>query len=319
MEEIKKELIIIGSGPAGIGAAIYAYRAGIDFSITDKYVSGGQIINTEYIENYPGFYQDVSGFELMDNMKKHLDKFEVSIDEFCEITEVLQNKFSKEKSLKSKGKNFICKSENKIFYSVSVILATGASPSKLGKEGEDALIGRGVSFCATCDAALYRDKTVAVVGGGNAAIEEAIFLTKFAKKVYIIHRRDELRASKLIQERAFANKKLEFLLSTEILKFSGSEKLEKLFLNNNKTNKTSELSLDGVFEYVGLLPNTEAFKNLIDTDKNGFVITDENMAASLKGIFAAGDVRKTPLRQVITAVSDGALAATSVEKYLAQR
>ncbi|MHB1252686.1 MAG: thioredoxin-disulfide reductase [Candidatus Humimicrobiaceae bacterium] len=308
MKKINKELLIIGAGPAGLGAAIYAYRAGIDFSIADKYMAGGQIITTDEIDNYPGFYNDISGYDLMQNIISHVKKFGVQINEFCDITAINTSKDSEKK--------FICSSEEFEFNSAAIIFATGASPKRLGAEGEDGLIGKGVSFCATCDGALYKNKTVAVIGGGNAAIEEALFLTKFADKVYLIHRRDELRAVKVIQEKAFANKKMTFILSSEVIKFIGKNRVEEIVLKNKKTNKIKNLKIDGVFEYVGINPNSLLLKDIVEFDEYGYIIADKNLQTSFPGIFAAGDIRNSVLKQVITAVADGALAATSAEKFL---
>ncbi|MCX6346933.1 MAG: thioredoxin-disulfide reductase [Actinobacteria bacterium] len=308
MEKVNKELLIIGAGPAGLGAAIYAYRAGIDFSIADKYMAGGQIITTDEIDNYPGFYEEISGYDLMQNIISHVKKFGVQINEFCEITAINKSKDNEKK--------FICTSEEFEFNVNAVIFATGASPKRLGVEGEDALIGKGISFCATCDGALLKNKTVAVVGGGNSAIEEALFLTKFADKVYLIHRRDELRAVKVIQEKAFANKKMAFILSSEIIKFIGKDRIEEIVLKNKKTDKVKNLKIDGVFEYVGINPNSLLLDGLADFDEFGYIIADKNLQTSVTGIFTAGDIRNSVLKQVITAVADGALAATSAEKFL---
>ena len=308
MEKVNKELLIIGAGPAGLGAAIYAYRAGIDFSIADKYMAGGQIITTDEIDNYPGFYEEISGYDLMQNIISHVKKFGVQINEFCEITAINKSKDNEKK--------FICTSEEFEFNVNAVIFATGASPKRLGVEGEDALIGKGISFCATCDGALLKNKTVAVIGGGNSAIEEALFLTKFADKVYLIHRRDELRAVKVIQEKAFANKKIAFILSSEIIKFIGKDRIEEIVLKNKKTDKVKNLKIDGVFEYVGINPNSLLLDGLADFDEFGYIIADKNLQTSVTGIFTAGDIRNSVLKQVITAVADGALAATSAEKFL---
>ncbi|HEY5500694.1 MAG TPA: thioredoxin-disulfide reductase [Candidatus Humimicrobiaceae bacterium] len=310
MEKVNKELLIIGAGPAGLGAAIYAYRAGIDFSIADKYMAGGQIITTDEIDNYPGFYEEISGYDLMQNIISHVKKFGVQINEFCEITAINKSKDNEKK--------FICTSEEFEFNVNAVIFATGASPKRLGVEGEDALIGKGISFCATCDGALLKNKTVAVVGGGNSAIEEALFLTKFADKVYLIHRRDELRAVKVIQEKAFANKKMAFILSSEIIKFIGKDRIEEIVLKNKKTDKVKNLKIDGVFEYVGINPNSLLLDGLADFDEFGYIIADKNLQTSVTGIFTAGDIRNSVLKQVITAVADGALAATSAEKFLSE-
>ncbi|MHB1376433.1 MAG: thioredoxin-disulfide reductase [Candidatus Humimicrobiaceae bacterium] len=308
MKKVNKELLIVGAGPAGLGAAIYAYRAGIDFSIADKYMAGGQITTTDEIDNYPGFYEEISGYDLMQNVISHVKKFGVQINEFCEITAINKSK--------NNEKKFICTSEEFEFNVDTVIFATGASPKRLGVDGEDALIGKGISFCATCDGALLKNKTVAVIGGGNSAIEEALFLTKFADKVYLIHRRDELRAVKVIQEKAFANKKMTFILSSEIIKFIGKDRIEEIVLKNKKTDKVKNLKIDGVFEYVGINPNSLLLNGMADFDEYGFIIADKNLQTSVTGIFAAGDIRNSVLKQVITAVADGALAATSAEKFL---
>ena len=309
MEKVNNELLILGAGPAGLGAAIYAYRAGIKFSIVDKFMAGGQIITTNEIDNYPGFYNNISGYDLMQNIINHVKKFGVEIFEFCEIKSIEIDKGSLNKKI-------ICTSESYQFSTKTLIFATGTSPKRLGVPGEAELIGRGISFCATCDGALYRDKVVAVIGGGDAAIEEALFLTRFASKVYIIHRRDKLRAAKLIQDKSFANKKIEFILNSEVIQFNSKERVEEIILKNNKTNEISNLKVDGVFEYVGIHSNTQLLNGLVDFDELGYIITNKNLQSSLPYIFAAGDVRDTPFRQVITAVADGAIAATSVEKYL---
>jgi len=308
MKKVNKELLIIGAGPAGLGAAIYAYRAGIDFSIADKYMAGGQVITTDEIDNYPGFYNGISGYDLMQNIISHVKKFGVEINEFCDIAAI--------NTIKTPKKKFICSSEEFEFNTKAIIFATGASPKRLGVEGEDGLIGKGISFCATCDGALYKNKTVAVIGGGNSAIEEALFLTKFAGKVYLIHRRDELRADKVIQEKGFANEKMTFILSSEVIKFTGKDRIEKIILKNKKTDKVKNLKIDGVFEYVGINPNSLLLKDIVDFDEYGFVIADKNLQTSRSGIFAAGDIRNSVLKQVISAVADGALAATSAEKFL---
>ncbi|MDD3103864.1 MAG: FAD-dependent oxidoreductase, partial [Candidatus Cloacimonetes bacterium] len=198
----------------------------------------------------------------------------------------------------------------------SVIICTGAHPRRMNVPGEERLTGRGVSYCATCDGALYRDKTVAVVGGGDSAIEEAMFLTRFAKKVIVIHRRDELRAQKIIQERAFLNPKIEFIWDTVVQKIHGETRIEKLELVNRKTEKTSMLPVDGFFIYIGILPSNQLVESRIDLDSAGFVLTDEYMHTNVPGIYAAGDIRYTPLRQVVTATSDGAIAAWSAEKWI---
>jgi len=337
MKKDKVDLLIVGAGPAGLGSALYAARAGLDCKIVDKRMAGGQIINTEFIENYPGFKDNISGYDFIQNLVEHCKKFNINIDEYFNINsiELVSNKKSFIKNKEPEGKKnqnsldykevnyeelkpykFSCYGDDTEILSRALIVATGASPSKLGVEGEDELIGKGISFCATCDGALYRDREVAVVGGGDMAVEEAIFLTKFAKKVYIIHRRDELRAVKILQDRVFKNKKIEILWNSVIEKFSGKERLEEITIKNKKRNQSYNKKIDGVFEFVGIKPNSDFVKSMVKTDNRGFIITDYNMETSTCGLFAVGDIRSKPLRQVVTAVADGATAAMSANKYL---
>lgn len=312
MQVMKKDLLIIGAGPGGLGAALYAVRSGLDFSIVEKDTAGGQIIYTGMIENYPGFKEDLSGYEFVQNLVEHCRKFNVKVQEYFPIVSIEQVNPEE----KSQPYSFKCLGGNKLIWTNSLIIATGVKSNNLGVEGERDFIGKGISFCATCDGALYRDREVAVVGGGDTAIDEALFLTKFARKVYIIHRRDQLRAVKILQERAFKNKKIKILWDSIIEKFIGREKLEGVLIKNKKENKTYELAVEGVFEYVGWKPNSEIVKDLVKIDDKGFIITNSKMETSLPGIFAVGDVRNTPLRQVITAVADGAVAAMYVDKFL---
>ncbi len=314
MQEVKTDLLIIGAGPGGLSAALNARRAGLDFEIVEKKMAGGQIINTESIENYPGFKDDISGYELAQNLLEHCRRFDIEVREYFAVNSIESVNTRK----KDKSYHFKCPGDEKLIWTNSVIMATGASPDRLNVKGESGLIGKGISFCATCDGALYRDRDVAVVGGGDKAIEEAIFLTKFAKKVYIIHRRDELRAVEILKDRVFKNKKIEFLWSSVIEKFTGRDRLEGVLVRNKKENKTYKLKVDGVFEYIGWKPNSKLVKDLVKLDKKGFIITNSQMEASLPGIFAVGDVRNTPLRQVITAVADGAIAAMYVDRFLSK-
>lgn len=314
MQEVKTDLLIIGAGPGGLSAALNARRAGLDFEIVEKKMAGGQIINTESIENYPGFKDDISGYELAQNLLEHCGRFDIEVREYFAVNSIESVNTRK----KDKSYHFKCLGDEKLIWTNSVIMATGASPDRLNVKGESGLIGKGISFCATCDGALYRDRDVAVVGGGDKAIEEAIFLTKFAKKVYMIHRRDELRAVEILKDRAFKNKKIEFLWSSVIEKFTGRDRLEGVLVRNKKENKTYKLKVDGVFEYIGWKPNSKLVKDLVKLDKKGFIITNSQMEASLPGIFAVGDVRNTPLRQVITAVADGAVAAMYVDRFLSK-
>jgi len=314
MQEVKTDLLIIGAGPGGLSAALNARRAGLDFEIVEKKMAGGQIINTESVENYPGFKDDISGYELAQNLLEHCRRFDIEVREYFAVNSIESVNTRK----KDKSYHFECPGDEKLIWTNSVIMATGASPGRLNVEGESGLIGKGISFCATCDGALYRDRDVAVVGGGDKAIEEAIFLTKFAKKVYMIHRRDELRAVEILKDKVFKNKKIEFLWSSVIEKFTGRDRLEEVLVRNKKENKTYKLKVDGVFEYIGWKPNSELVKDLVELDEKNFIITNFKMETSLPGIFAVGDVRNTPLRQVITAVADGAIAAMYVDRFLSK-
>lgn len=297
------DTVILGGGPAGLSAAIYAARGACSTAIIDKSMLGGQPTNYLELENYPGF-GIVDGFDLMEKFEQHVDKFGVSKFPMQEIDSV---------DLEGKIKTIVTKEAT--FKAKSVIIATGAQAKKLGIPGEKEFTGRGVSYCAVCDGAFYKDKVVAVIGGGNAAVEEAMYLTKFANKVYIIHRRDSLRADKIVQERAFKNEKIEFIFDAIPKEVLGENTVHTLVLENVKTNKITRLQTDGVFPYIGFSPNVEGFNGL-NQDEGGFIITDETMQTSIKGVFAVGDVRKTPLRQVITAASDGAMGAVYAVKYL---
>ncbi len=318
MKEIKTDLLIIGAGPAGLGAALYSARCALEFKIVDKLMAGGQIITTEVIENYPGFKDNVSGYDLMAAIIEHCKKFNISIEEYVDLDTIelpSQNGTGENDTGKSDYK-FVCTGSEVNITSKAIIITTGASPTRLFVEGESEYVGKGISYCATCDGALYWDKEVMVIGGGNTAIQEALFLTKFAKKVYIVHRRNELRAVKTLQDRALGNKKIEFIWNSVIEKFSGGERLEEVIIKNVKSGKKTLSKIDGVFEYVGIKPNSKITAGLADLDDNKFIITDNKMRTSLPGLFAAGDVRNTPLRQVITAVADGAIAATYADKYI---
>lgn len=304
MEKIHEfDTVILGGGPAGLSAAIYAARGACSTAIIDTSMLGGQPTNYLELENYPGFGL-VDGFDLMEKFEQHVDKFGVSKFPMQEIEEI--DLIPQIKTVKTKEATFKAK---------SIIIATGAQSKKLGIPGEKEFTGRGVSYCAVCDGAFYKEKTVAVVGGGNAAIEEAMYLTKFANKVYVIHRRDSLRADKIVQERAFKNDKIEFILDTIPKEILGEDLVNTFVLENAKTGKVSNLQVDGVFPYIGYSPNTDGLEGL-DCDSAGFIITDETMQTSIEGVFAVGDVRTTPLRQVITAAADGAVGAVYAVKYL---
>lgn len=298
------DTVILGGGPAGLSASIYASRGASSTAIIDTSMLGGQPSNYLELENYPGFGL-IEGFELAENFEKHADKFGVSKFPMQEIENI--DLITAIKNIETKEATFKAK---------TVIIATGAQSKKLGVPGEKEFLGRGVSYCAVCDGAFYKDKTVAVVGGGNAAVEEAMYLTKFANKVYIIHRRDQLRADKIVQERAFKNEKLEFIFDSVSKEILGEDLVHTLVLENVKTNKITRLQVDGVFPYIGFNPNVESFSGQLKQDESGFIVTDGTMQTSIPGVFAVGDVRTTPLRQVITAASDGAVGAVYAIKYL---
>ena len=303
-EELVFDVAILGAGPAGLSAAIYASRGAVKTAIIDITMFGGQPSNYLELENYPGFSL-IGGYDLMEKFEEHVDKFGAEKFPMSEIVRV---------DLVSEPK--VIETTDKIFKANAVIIATGAQAKKLGIDGEDRLKGYGVSYCAVCDGAFYRGKTVAVIGGGNAAVEEAGYLTKFADKVYVIHRRDALRADKIVQERAFQNPKLEFIWDSIPELIDGSEHVETLTISNVKTGEKTVLNVDGVFPYIGFSPNVDLFSGQLRQNPQGFIETDVNMETSVKGVYAVGDVRNTPLRQVITAASDGAIGANSAVRYL---
>lgn len=300
------QLIIIGSGPAGLTAGIYAKRAGLKAAIIEKSFVGGQVTTTYIVENYPGFPGGISGPELMEKMRQQAEELELPIimDEVPEIKPI-------------EG-GFELKLAQGSLSASSIVIASGAFPATLGVPGEDRLRGRGVSYCATCDGAFFKDKRLVVIGGGDSAVEEAVFLTRFASQVTIVHRRDTLRAEKFIQQRAFDNPKIDFIWNAVLQEIEGDRFVEKVVLKDVKTNQLSTKEVAGVFIYVGLQPNTGFIQNLVKLDKWGFIITDEEMRTSHEGIYAAGDVRNKLVRQISTAVGDGAIAAVMAEKYLDQ-
>ncbi len=298
------DTVILGGGPAGLSAAIYASRGAVSTALIDVSMFGGQPSNYLELENYPGF-PIVGGYDLMEKFEEHADKFGVQKFPMQEIETI--DLISNPKIIATKEAEFRAK---------TIIIATGAQPMKLGVPGEKEFVGRGVSYCAVCDGAFYKDKVVAVVGGGNAAVEEAMYLTKFASKVYLIHRRDALRADKIVQERAFKNEKIEFVWDTVVKEIKGTEVVTTAVLENVKTKGLSELPIDGIFPYIGMVPNIEQFSGQVEQDARGFIVADETMKTSVDGVFAVGDVRTTPLRQVITAAADGAVGAVYAVKYL---
>ena len=307
MSEKKKyefDVLILGGGPAGLAAAIYAARGAAKTAVVDISMFGGQPSNYLELENYPGF-SHIGGYELMEKFEEHADMFNIEKFPMQEIQKI-----------ELLGGEKIVETLDSVFYAKTIILATGAQAKKLGVKGELEFAGRGVSYCAVCDGAFYRDKVVAVVGGGNAAVEEGIYLTKFAQKVYIVHRRDTLRADKIIQERAFKNEKIEFVFDSVPVEIQGSESVQGFLIKNVKTDELKTLSVDGVFPYIGFEPNVSLLNGQLKQDEGGFIVTDNKMQTSVPGVYAVGDVRTTPLRQVITAASDGAVAGCFASKYL---
>ena len=304
------DLIILGAGPAGLSAALYAGRACLKTLLIEKAMPGGQITLTNDIENYPGqMLEGESGFSLTERMGQQADRFGVE-RAYDEITAI--DLTGEEKVLTGMSGEYRAK---------TVILATGAHPKPIGCENEAAFTGRGISFCATCDGMFFRDMDVYVVGGGDSAVEEAIFLTRFARKVTIIHRRDQLRAVKTIQERAFANEKIDFLWNTVVEKVDGDAALSEMTVRNVVTGETTVIRANeadgafGLFGFVGFAPNTALFEGAVDMER-GYIVTDEDMHTNIPGVFAAGDLRVKGLRQVITAAADGAIAAMQAAKYI---
>lgn len=305
MSQIDYDLVIIGAGPAGMTAALYAGRARLSVLVLEKAAPGGQILVTDWIENYPGFPEGISGPDLIALMQAQVKRFGVEID----TGEVV--------SMDLTGEVKRLDLADKTITSKTVIIATGASPRKLGVPGENRYFGRGVSTCATCDAPFFKDAVVVAVGGGDTAVQEGIFLTRFAKKVYLVHRRNQLRAVKVLQERAEQNEKLEVLWDSMVTEIKGSaEGVEAVTLRNVISGLETEISAEGCFIWVGTVPNALFAVGHVAMDDNGFIITDNRTQTNVPGVFAIGDVRNTPLRQVATAVGDGAIAASEAVLYL---
>jgi len=300
------KLIIIGSGPAGLAAAIYAARADLAPLLIAGSDLGGQVALTEQVENYPGFPQGISGAELTQLMQEQAERFgtHVELDEVVEVD--LSTRPLKVKTYSQE------------YEAQALIVATGVSPRKLQVPGEAEFTGRGVSYCATCDGFFFRDRRVVVVGGGDAAVKEALFLTKFASKVYIVHRRDQLRAEQIVQERVQRNEKIEFVWDTVVTEVVGSDNVTGVRVKNLKSGQESLLPAEGVFIYVGHTPNTALFEGELELDEEGYIITDLEQGTSVPGVFAAGDVQERVLRQIATAVGTGAKAAMEAERYIAE-
>ncbi len=303
------DLIIIGSGPAGLAAGIYAERARLSSAVIEKeYVSGGQVVNTYEVDNYPGL-PGINGFDMGMKFREHADKLGVNF-----ITDKAERVERTEENGRTVNR-VVC--ENAVYEARTLIIATGAVHRKLGVPGEEELAGMGVSYCATCDGAFFRNKDVAVVGGGDVALEDAIFLARACRKVYLIHRRDELRGAKSLQEKLMSLENVEILWDTVVTEIKGQGQVNAVALQNKKTGQVRELELQGVFIAVGITPSSGIFEGLVEMD-HGYIRAGETGETSAPGIFAAGDVRTKALRQIVTAVSDGANAVASAEKYLTE-
>jgi thioredoxin reductase (NADPH) len=307
LPEYDYDIIIIGGGPAGYTAGIYAARAALKTLLIEGAGTVSQITMTDMIENYPGIPDGINGFDLMQLFKKQALKFGL---------EILSQDVTEVKKDSSDSVRWEVTAGDKVYKALSIIAATGAMWRSLGVPGEAEFVGKGVSYCATCDGPFYRNRDVIVVGGGDTAIQEALFLTHFANKVTVIHRRDRLRAAGVLQKRAFAEKKIEFILNATIEQINGSDFVTGARVKNVATGNISEISADGAFIFVGRLPYTEIFQGLVEMDKTGFIITDENLRTSAPGLFAAGDCRSKHFRQVVTAAGDGANAVHSAEYYI---
>ena len=305
---MRTQVGIIGSGPAGMTAALYAGRSNLEPVVIAGMVIGGQISITAEVENYIGFPEGTTGPELVEKMQKHAEHFGARFV-FDEVTEV---DFSK-------GSPFYVKTHGEEYLADSVIITAGASARLLEVPGEKELTGRGVSYCATCDGFFFRGKEVVVVGGGDSALEEGIFLTKFANTVTIIHRRDELRAGNFLQERAHANPKIKFIWDTVVEEIKGSAAVESITLRNRKTDEVSEMKVDGVFVFIGHFPNSQFLVGQVELDEQNFVITDELMRTSVPGVFAAGEIQDPIYKQIATSVGQGTAAAMQAEKWLSER
>ncbi len=304
MAEKNYEIVIVGGGPGGLTAGLYGARANRKTVMIEKYMPGGQIANTHEVEDYPGF-DLISGPELSMKMTEHAKRFglEVVSDE---VTEIYTD---------GDDRMVACASGD-LYRARAVIISTGGSPTKLKVPGEEEFSGRGVSYCAICDGAFFKDEVIAVAGGGDAAVEEGMFLTKFGKKVILIHRRDELRAQKIIQERAFKNPKMEFIWNSVVESINGDDKVRNLTIKNVKTGEKSTLDVGAIFIFIGFVPNSNIVREKLDKDAGGYIITNDRMETSIKGIYACGDVRSQLVRQITNAVGDGTTAAVAAEKYI---
>ncbi|NIS79936.1 MAG: thioredoxin-disulfide reductase [Anaerolineales bacterium] len=301
----KEKVVVIGSGPAGLTAALYTARANLEPVVISGNQLGGQISITNEVENYPGFPEGTTGPELVESMQKQAERFgaRIVIDEVTEVDF-------------SSGSPFSVKTHGEVYEADAVVVAVGASPRRLEVPGEEEFIGRGVSFCATCDGFFFRDKDVIVIGGGDSAMEEGLFLTRFAKEVRVVHRRDELRAGEALKRRAFANEKVSFVWDTVVEEIVGNGKVEKVRVRNVKTDETNELETDGVFIFIGHYPNSSLFEGQLEMDEAGYLITDERMMTNVPGVFAAGEIQDPVFRQIATSVGQGCAAAMMAERWL---
>jgi thioredoxin reductase (NADPH) len=299
------QVIIIGGGPAGLTAGLYASRAHLKTVLLEAMIPSGQAYMTERIENYPGFPDGISGRELIERFTQQATRFGLDIQQFTKVDKV-----------ELVGEKRTVTAADKKFSASALIIASGAQANKLGIPGEEEFTGKGVSYCATCDGAFFKDQDVTVVGGGDAALEDALYLSRLARKVFVIHRREQLRAQKILQRKALGEPKIEFIWNTIAKEITGGDAVKTLLLENVKDSKQKELAVSGVFIAVGQSPNTDFVRDVVELDDKGYIITDQDCATAEAGIFAAGDVRKKGLRQISTAVGDGALAVTAVEKYL---
>ncbi len=304
MEQVY-DVLIAGGGPAGLTAGIYVARARLSALLLELSAPGGAPATTERIDNYPGFPEGIDGAELMERFRSQAARFGLEMKLFDPVIRVEND--SEIKTVRTDGGDLRTR---------ALILATGHAPAKLGVPGEEEYHGKGVSYCATCDGAFFKDKPVMVVGGGNAAVEEAVFLTRFASKVYLVHRRDRLRASKIVQEKALANPKIEFIWRSSLAEVLGDSKVHAARVVGVEDGASSTVPVDGVFLYVGNQPNSEMAKGLLELDGHGYIVTGPDFAASVPGIFAAGDVRSGSIKQVIVAAGEGAQAAMSAQKYV---
>ena len=297
------DVVIVGAGPAGMTAAVYASRANLSTLMLERGMPGGQMANTEEVENFPGF-DYITGPELSNKMFEHSQKFGA------------EYKYADIKNVEVDGDIKVIKTSSDDILARTLIIATGAEHKKIGIPGEEELAGRGVSYCAICDGAFFKEKHLVVIGGGDSAVEEGMFLTKFASKVTIVHRRDTLRAQEILQDRAFNSEKIDFIWNTEIESINGEGKVSSVTLRNNETDETYDFEADGVFIYIGMKPLTAPFENLGILTEDGYVDSNDEMETSQKGVFAAGDVRVKTLRQIVTATGDGSIAAQNAYEYL---